>query len=29
MEKVIKFMDKMREKCLVLKDFLQRKRIHI
>jgi len=29
MEQVIIVMDKMREKCLVLKDFLQRKRIHI
>jgi hypothetical protein len=29
MEQVIIVMGKMREKCLVLKDFLQRKRIHI
>ena len=29
MEQVIIVMDKMREKCLVLKDFLQKKRIHI
>jgi hypothetical protein len=29
MEQVIIVMDKMREKCLVLKDFLQRKRILI
>ena len=29
MEKVVIVMEKMRERCLVLKDFLQRKRIHI
>ena len=29
MEKVIIVMGKMREKCLVLKAFLQRKKIHI
>ena len=29
MEKVVIVMEKMREKCLVLKDLQQRKRIHI
>jgi len=29
MEKVNIVMERMREKCLVLKDFLQRRRIHI
>ena len=29
MEKVIILMDKMREKCLVLRDFLQKRKIRI
>ena len=29
METVIIVMETMRERCLVLKDFLQKKRIHI